>query len=124
MLAGGLGLAWLGAVILAGLEGPRRWVGWVAAAALAAALAAVILLGHEVLRGGPVTMVPGEWPAGVGILLRADALGVLFAALSLAVLLAALSYEVIQGVDSRTFPAVVLFMAAGLTGLFLTGDLF
>ena len=124
MLAGGLGLAWLGAVILAGLDGRRRWVGWVAAAALAAALAAVILLGHEVLRGGPVTMVPGEWPAGVGILLRADALGVLFAALSLAVLLAALSYEVIQGVDSRTFPAVVLFMAAGLTGLFLTGDLF
>ena len=124
MLAAGLGIAWLAAVALAPLDGRRRWVGWVAAGALAGALLAVLVLGAEVLRAGPVTMVPGGWPAGVGIVLRADALGVLFAALSLAVLLAALSYEVIGGVDSRTFPAAVMFMAAGLTGLFLTGDIF
>jgi multicomponent Na+:H+ antiporter subunit D len=124
MLAAGLGVTWLAAAVLAALDGRRRWVGWLAATALAAALGAVVLLGFEVLQDGPVTMVPGGWPAEVGIRLRADALGVLFAALSLAVLLAALSYEVIHGVDSRTFPAVVLFMAAGLTGLFLTGDVF
>lgn len=124
MLAIGLSIAWLAAVGLAPLDGRRRWVGWMAATALAAALLAVLALGAEVLRAGPVTMVPGGWPAGVGIVLRADALGVLFAALSLAVLLAALCYEVIGGVDSRTFPAAVMFMAAGLTGLFLTGDIF
>ncbi|MEJ7789581.1 MAG: proton-conducting transporter membrane subunit [Thermoleophilaceae bacterium] len=124
MLAAGLGMPWLAATVLAALDGRRRWGGWLAVGALAAGLAAVVLLGLEVLREGPVTMVPGGWPAGVGIRLRADSLGVLFAALSLVVLLAALSYEVIGGVDSRTFPAVVLFMAAGLTGLFLTGDVF
>jgi len=124
MLAAGLGVTWLAAAVLAALDGRRRWVGWLGVTALAAALGAVVLLGFEVLQDGPVAMVPGGWPAEVGIRLRADALGVLFAALSLAVLLAALSYEVIHGVDSRTFPAVVLFMAAGLTGLFLTGDVF
>jgi len=124
MLAAGLGMPWLAATVLAALDGRRRWVGWLAVGVLAAGLAAVVLLGLEVVREGPVTMVPGGWPAGVGIRLRADSLGVLFAALSLVVLLAALSYEVIGGVDSRTFPAVVLFMAAGLTGLFLTGDVF
>jgi multicomponent Na+:H+ antiporter subunit D len=40
------------------------------------------------------------------------------------VILASLVYEVLGGVRSRTFPALVAFMAAGLTGLFLTGDAF
>ncbi len=60
----------------------------------------------------------------MGITLRADALGVTFAALSLGVILVSLAYEVADGVRSRTFPALVCFMAAGLSGLFLTGDIF
>jgi multicomponent Na+:H+ antiporter subunit D len=47
-----------------------------------------------------------------------------FAAVSVGVILVSLVYEVILGVRSQTFPALVLFMAAGLSGLFLTGDVF
>jgi multicomponent Na+:H+ antiporter subunit D len=71
-----------------------------------------------------VELVAGGWPEGVGISLRADALGVTFAALSMGVVLVSLAYEVIRGVRSRTFPALVLFLATGLSGLFLTGDIF
>ena len=44
--------------------------------------------------------------------------------MSLVVLLAARSHEHPRGVRARTFPALVLFLGAGLTGLFLTGDVF
>lgn len=77
-----------------------------------------------VLEEGTAEMVAGGWPEGVGITLRADALGVTFAALSVGVIFVSLIYEVLDGVRSRTFPALVCFMAAGLSGLFLTGDIF
>ena len=119
-----LGIVWFAAVALSLLDGRRRWVGWFAVAALAARLGATCWLGTEVLRDGPVETVAGNWPSGVGITLRADALGLLFALVSLGVLLAALVYEVLGGVRTRAFPALVLFEATGLTGLFLTGDVF
>ena len=75
-------------------------------------------------RQGSLLSVAGDWPGGVGIALRADPLGLLFAALANAVLLAALLFEVLSGVRSRSFPALVLFNAAGLNGLFLTADAF
>jgi multicomponent Na+:H+ antiporter subunit D len=77
-----------------------------------------------VLAGGSRQVVTGGWPAGVGIVLRADALGVAFALLSMLVLLAAAVHEVIAGVRERTFPGLVVLLAAGLTGLFLTADVF
>ena len=39
-------------------------------------------------------------------------------------ILASLLYEVALGVRWRTFPPLVLLVAAGLNGLFLTGDVF
>ena len=119
-----LGILWIAAVAITLLDGRRRWVGAVALAALVAALVALIWLTSDVLRTGPVRIIAGNWPVGVGITLRADALGVLFAVLSLGVLLIALTYEVLGGVRTRTFPALVLFLATGLTGVFLTGDAF
>ena len=124
MLALTLGILWLGATALLLFDGRRRDVGWAAVGCLTAALAATGLLGVQVLDRGPVTDVAGDWPAGVGIVLRADALGVLFALLSQVVLLTSLVYEVLNGVRSRPFPALVLFMGLGLTGLCLTGDVF
>lgn len=115
---------WVLAVIVAVLDGRRPWVGWLAAAGLATSAGALAALGAVVLERGSVEMVTGGWPAGVGISLRADALGVLFAALSVGVLLSALLYELAVRVRSRTFPALLLLMAAGLTGLFLTADIF
>ena len=115
---------WVLAVVVALLDGRRLWVGWLAVAGLGASLASLAVLLLRTLREGPVQTVAGGWPAEVGIALRADALGATFAAVSVGVILASLVYEVLAGVRSRTFPALVLFLAAGLSGLFLTGDIF
>jgi multicomponent Na+:H+ antiporter subunit D len=118
------GLPWVLAAALAFLDGRRAWVGWFAAAGVGASFVSVALLTLRVLRKGPIEVVTGGWPAGVGVVLRADTLGAAFAVVSVGVILASLVYEVLSGVRSRTFPALVLFMTAGLSGLFLTGDVF
>lgn len=119
-----LAIPWIAGIVLALMDGRRRWPGWLAIAALVATLIATGNLILEVYRDGPVRMVTGGWAPGVGITLRADMLGLTFALLSLGVLLAALTFEVLTGVRSSTFPALVLFLATGLTGLFLTADAF
>jgi multicomponent Na+:H+ antiporter subunit D len=119
-----LGIAWLSAALLAFLDSRQRQVGWLAAVLVAGTLAASLWLGAVVLQSGTQEVVTGGWPVGVGIRLRADLFGVTFAVLSQGVLLAALVYEVIGGVQERFFTAVVLLATAGLTGLFLTGDVF
>ncbi len=82
------------------------------------------MLAALVWTDGPRELTTGGWPSGVGITLRADALSVVFALLTSGVLLVSLAHEVLDGVRSSRFPALVLFMATGLTGLFLTGDIF
>ena len=118
------GIPWVLAALLTFLDGRRRWVGLLGAAGLAASLASLVWLAVVVLREGTVEVVAGGWPEGVGISLRADALGVTFAAVSVVVVLASLLYEVALGVRWRAFPPLVLLVAAGLNGLFLTGDAF
>jgi multicomponent Na+:H+ antiporter subunit D len=49
---------------------------------------------------------------------------VAFALVSVGIILVSLLYELSLGVRWRAFPALVLLVAAGLTGLFLTGDAF
>ncbi|MGH2562428.1 MAG: complex I subunit 5 family protein [Thermomicrobiales bacterium] len=124
MLVLPLAIAWIGAVAIAILDGRRRWVGWLAVTCLAGSFGALVVLGVEVFDKGARQEVAGGWEPGVGIVLHADALGVVFAVLSIGVLLTALVFEVLGGVRSRSFPALILFMATGLTGLFLTGDIF
>jgi multicomponent Na+:H+ antiporter subunit D len=115
---------WAAGSVLVLLDGRRRAVGWAAAAVVGANLAALIVLAAEVLSDGTVSFTTGDWPLGVGITLRADALGVVFALLSSFALLASIVHEVISGVRERVFPGLVVLMTAGLTGLFITGDLF
>jgi len=116
-------IPWFAGAALALLDGRRRWVAWSAVGALAATFVATCALA-AVAGGENSVTVAGGWPAGVGIALKADALGVLFAVISNGVLLAALVFEVSAGVRSRLFPALTLFLSAGLTGLFLTADVF
>ena len=118
------GIPWVLAAVLALLDGRKRWVGLLAAAGLTAALVSLVGLAFVVLREGTVEVTAGGWPENVGITLRADALGVTFALVSTVVILAAMLYEVSLGVRWRAFPAMVLLVAAGLVGLFLTGDAF
>jgi len=119
-----LAIAWFAALLLSPLDGRRRWVGWVAVSALGIGLAAWIWLAVRVWRSGPIEMIAGNWGPGIGIRLRADELGIAFALISILVLLAALAYEVLGGVHERALPELVLFMATGLTGVFLTADIF
>ena len=117
------GIPWALAAVLALLDGRRRWVGLLAAAGLGTSFVSLGWLAF-VVSEGPVEVVAGGWPEGVGIPLRADPLGVTFALVSVGVVLISLLYEVILGVRWRAFPALVLLVAAGLNGLFLTADAF
>jgi multicomponent Na+:H+ antiporter subunit D len=119
-----VGIPWMLAAVLALLDGRRRWVGLLAATGLGASLVSLVWLAFAVLREGPIEMVAGGWPENVGISLQADALGVAFALVCIGIILTSLLYELSLGVRWRAFPALVLLVAAGLTGLFLTGDVF
>jgi len=119
-----LGILWFGAVLLAVLDGTRLKNAILAILILTLALASTIWLGIDIWSNGPREMVIGGWERGIGISLRIDTLGILFATLSLFVLLAALIFETANRVRARIFPALVLFMGVGLTGLFFTGDAF
>ncbi|MCO5216785.1 MAG: hypothetical protein M9950_11625, partial [Thermomicrobiales bacterium] len=119
-----LGILMFGAVILAFLDGTRRRNGWLAAGVLLAALVATVRLGWAVYGHGTQSMAVGGWDHGIGIVLRVDLVGIIFAVLCQVVLLSALIYEVVSDIGARIFPALVLFMAVGLTGLTFTGDAF
>jgi multicomponent Na+:H+ antiporter subunit D len=117
-------LPWVAGVLLVGLDGRRRVVGALAVAAVGATVAVLGVLLAKVLADGIQTVVTGNWPAGVGIVLRADPLAVTFGLLSVVVVLAAMVHELIIGISERTFPGLVVLLAGALTGLFLTGDVF
>jgi multicomponent Na+:H+ antiporter subunit D len=124
LLVAPLGLLWIVATVLALFDGRRPVVGWAATGTVTAAFSLVVALAFRVASAGSVQVVAGGWPADVGIRLRADALGVVMALVSLGVILAALIHATVSRDSSRLFPALMTFLAAGLTGLFLTGDVF
>ena len=117
-------IPWVAGVVLMVLDGRRPAARWLAAGALAATLVALGVVGMQVLASGPITVTTGSWPVGVGITLRADALGVIFALLSVTMLTAAVVHEAFGPASEREFPYLVVLLAAGLNGTFLTGDIF
>jgi multicomponent Na+:H+ antiporter subunit D len=117
-------IPWVAGVVLIVLDGRRGGVRWAGVVALIATLVALGSLATEVLTTGQVDVTTGRWPLGVGITLRADALGVTFALLSVAMLTAAVLHQAFDDASGREFPGLVLLLAAGLDGTFLTGDIF
>jgi multicomponent Na+:H+ antiporter subunit D len=117
-------IPWVVGVLLLVMDGRRRPARWIAVAALGATLVTLTILAIEVLGNGPAVVTTGDWPLGVGITLRADELGVTFALISVAMLTAAVTHEALGGVTEREFPALVVLLAVGLNGTFLTGDIF
>jgi multicomponent Na+:H+ antiporter subunit D len=115
---------WPASIATAVLDGRRRGVGALAVAALGITLVLLSVLLATVLADGPQELVAGGWPSDVGIRLRVDTLGAAFAVVTCGVLLASLLASVLAGVRSRAVPALTLLMGLGLTGLFLTGDVF
>jgi multicomponent Na+:H+ antiporter subunit D len=117
-------LPWAGGVVLLVLDGRRGAIGWLAIVLLIATFASLAVVAASTVGGAPVTFTTGGWPQGVGISFRADPLGLLFAMLSIGTLTAAATHEVLDGAREREFPAVILLLGGGLTGVFLTADVF
>jgi multicomponent Na+:H+ antiporter subunit D len=85
------------------------------------------LLYTILITGKPVTVQLGNWPAPFGITLSADPLGVFMLLMTDIVLTAGLIYAAGSTEKVVQYPAfypLFLALAVGLTGAFLTGDLF
>ena len=117
-------IPWATGTLLVALDGRRRTIGWLAVAILATHLGALAALAVDITAAGASVTVTGGWADGVGIVLRGDHLGITFALVSAVALLAAAAQAVALGVPERTFPGLLLLLATGLTGLFLTADIF
>lgn len=117
-------IPWIAGVVLTVIDGRRAAARWAAVVALFGTLVVLGSLAGQVLASGPVEITTGDWPSGVGITLRADALGVTFALLSVAMLTAAVLHQALDDAGERGSPGLVLLLAAGLDGTFLTGDIF
>jgi multicomponent Na+:H+ antiporter subunit D len=103
-LALALFVPWVSGVVFVALDGRRPIVGWLAVAALALQIGALVALAGHVLTGREVQFVTGGWPADVGIVLRADSLGVAFALISAIMLLAAVAQSVLEGIQNEASP--------------------
>ncbi|MBM2577321.1 Na+/H+ antiporter subunit D [Jannaschia sp. Os4] len=100
---------------------------WVSVAGSAVSLAAAAVLLREVLAGGTVAAQMGGWAAPFGITLVADTLSavmvVITAITGLAVALYATA-EIDRPLEQLGWHALFQVLLAGVTGAFLTGDLF
>jgi multicomponent Na+:H+ antiporter subunit D len=94
---------------------------------LAALGFSLAMLDRVLETGRPLTLQMGLWPAPFGITLTADLLGVFMVLMSQLVLSAGMLYAIgstEKAVQYPTFYPLFLALAGGLTGAFLTGDLF
>ena len=88
---------------------------------------AVALLARSVLADGATAYQLSNWPAPFGITLVADELAVFMLGLTAVVALAAVAFAVVyvDSVGQRVaFHPLYHFMLVGVTGSFLTGDIF
>lgn len=119
-----LAVPWFAAIGVVAFDGRRRGVAALSAAALLAVLVVDVILLLATANGAVYEDVTGRWPQGVGIRLYVDAASALFATLSAFILFVVLVHEALEGIRSRAFPALVLFLCVGLHGVFFTGDAF
>lgn len=120
-------LSLVGAALLLVLRHSRNWQAGFAMLVVFAIMACEVGLLHQVLTTGPVSMTMGKWLPPFGISFNADVMGAAFALAGSTVTLAVLVYaqsdlaarEVRYG-----FHSLVLLLLAGVSGAFLTGDLF
>jgi multicomponent Na+:H+ antiporter subunit D len=106
---------------------PRLRGPWALGAMLAATASSVVLLVRVWQTGRPMVFQLGGWAAPFGILLIGDLLGATLVVMSQAVLCGGLIYALGSRDKCVRYPAfypLFLTLATGLSGAFLTGDLF
>ncbi|MCW4113653.1 Na+/H+ antiporter subunit D [Aurantimonas sp. MSK8Z-1] len=115
-----------GAVMLI-LRKRTAWHGWIAIPALSLLTLTDLLLLRRVAGEGPQTMMMGGWRAPFGIAFTADLAGTLFATVGAMVALACGLFALVSiSAEERRygfFPFLFLMMG-GVSGAFLTGDIF
>ncbi len=120
-------LCLFGAAVLLMLRGVLRAQLWVALGIIAAVLICDALLFSRVMSAGPLSMTMGKWLPPFGISFTADVLGAGFALAGAVATLCVVLY--LQGdtpesaVRDGVYPLILLLLA-GVSGAFLTGDLF
>lgn len=116
----------LGAILMMMRRRPALH-GWIAIPGLVALVLIDIALLRMVSSAGPVTMVMGRWLPPFGIAFSVDLFGAIMALTSAAVALAASLHALgdMTGSGRRNgfFPFLILLLA-GVSGAFLTGDVF
>jgi len=120
-------LCLLGAAVLLMLRSFIRVQRWVGGAVLVAVLVCDGLLFQRVLEDGPLTMTMGKWLPPFGISFTADVMGAGFALVSAFVSLCVWVYVQSDTPESAVRDGIyplILLLVAGVTGSFLTGDLF
>lgn len=104
-----------------------RWQPWLCLALVLAVLVCDGVLLERVLVADPVSMTMGNWLPPFGISFTADAMGTMFATASsfvgFAVVLNLMTEAPESAVRDGLYPLVLLLLA-GVSGAFLTGDLF
>lgn len=111
-------------LLLARKSGALRLV--LALLVLIAVLACEVALLHRVYETGPVSMTMGKWLPPFGVSFTVDLFGAAFALASTLVTIAALLFgQADPELESQpSFYPMVLLLLTGITGSFLTGDLF
>jgi multicomponent Na+:H+ antiporter subunit D len=120
-------LALVGAAILLMLRKAQMFHAGFAMMVAAAIFLCDVQLVARVLAEGPVSMTMGKWLPPFGISFAADILGAGFALAAAGVTLIVLVYAQSErsGMDGRDgFYPLVLLLLGGVSGAFLTGDLF
>lgn len=100
---------------------------WIAGITLAAVFIGNIALTMRVMESGPVFMAMGRWLPPFGISFNADALGVIMALTASLVALVCVIYSAVSvDGDGRRygFYPFLLMLTSGVSGAFLTADLF
>jgi multicomponent Na+:H+ antiporter subunit D len=109
-------------LILRGRNVSRSGLAIIAVLLVGAADLALLL---RVLNSGPLSMTMGRWLPPFGISFTADAAGAAFALAAAFVTLIVLVYaEMDRTARHQSFHALALLLLAGVSGSFLTGDLF
>jgi multicomponent Na+:H+ antiporter subunit D len=120
-------LALLGAAVLLLLRGAGRLGFMLAAMLVIGIIACDLTLLLRVAQDGPLSMTMGKWLPPFGISFAADVFGAGFALAAALVTLVVLIYAEGDRQDDAAgdgFHSLVLLLLAGVTGSFLTGDLF
>ena len=120
-------LALLGAAVLLMLRRLVRAQVWVCAGVLLLILFCDGILAQRVLDSGPLSMTMGRWLPPFGISFTADMMGAGFALAAAFVALAVVLYlhgDAPESAQRDGLYPLILLLVAGVSGAFLTGDLF